>query len=87
MKALRCCQPYLVRARLRMPSVVRRKNYTLEAGKISRSRSAEVQKYINLARKLPEVRRDKVDSVKKQIRSGKYKTCAESVAKSIFDHI
>jgi len=46
---------------------------------------AEVQKFRKLAKKLPDVRQDKVDEIKKKIKSGEYQVDAEAVAKKMFE--
>ena len=48
-------------------------------------RAAEVRKLTEMAKDLPDVRKGKVEAIKKQIQSGEYKVSAESVAKSIID--
>ncbi len=45
----------------------------------------EVRKLKEMAKAIPDVRQGKVDSIKKQLKSGKYKVPAEVVAKSIVD--
>ncbi len=45
----------------------------------------EVRKFKEMAKAIPDVRQGKVDSIKKQLKSGKYKVPAEVVAKSIVD--
>ena len=49
------------------------------------SRAEEVRKFVELAKLVPEVRLDKVNTVKKQIQAGKYSVPPESVARSIID--
>ncbi len=48
-------------------------------------RDNEVRKFKEMAKAIPDVRQGKVDSIKKQLKSGKYKVPAEVVAKSIVD--
>ncbi len=45
----------------------------------------EVQRLAELARGIPDVRRARIEAVKKQIKSGTYDVSAESVARSIVD--
>ncbi len=47
---------------------------------------SEVKKLTKMAKKMPDTRQKKVDEIKKQIESGKYKVPAESVVKSIVAH-
>ena len=47
--------------------------------------SAEVQKFRELTKKLPDVRQDKVDEIKKKIESGEYRVDAEAVAKKMIE--
>jgi negative regulator of flagellin synthesis FlgM len=46
---------------------------------------AEVQKFKELAKKIPDVRQDKVDEIKKKIESGEYQVDAEAVAKKMLE--
>ena len=48
-------------------------------------RDTEVQRLAELARGIPDVRKARVEAVKKQIESGTYDVSAESVARSIVD--
>ena len=48
-------------------------------------RDKEVRKFKEMAKAIPDVRQEKIDSIKKQLESGKYKVPAEAVAKSIVD--
>ena len=49
-------------------------------------RAAEVRKFMELARAIPNFRQDKIEAIKKQIESGTYTVSAESVAKSMAEH-
>ncbi|MFC1715452.1 flagellar biosynthesis anti-sigma factor FlgM [Candidatus Poribacteria bacterium] len=51
----------------------------------SLTRDTEVQRLAELARGIPDVRKARVEAVKKQIKSGTYDVSAESVARSIVD--
>jgi negative regulator of flagellin synthesis FlgM len=46
---------------------------------------AEVQKFRELTKKLPDVRQDKVYEIKKKIESGEYQVDAEAVAKKMLE--
>jgi len=46
---------------------------------------SEVRRLKEKARAIPDVRQEKIDSIKKQIKSGKYKVPAEAIARSIID--
>lgn len=48
-------------------------------------RDKEVRKFKEIAKTIPDVRQGKIDSVKKQLESGKYGVPAEAIAKSIAD--
>ena len=48
-------------------------------------RDNEVRKLKEMAKAIPDVRQEKIDSIKKQLKSGEYKVPAEAVAKSIVD--
>ena len=48
-------------------------------------RDNEVRKFKEIAKAIPDVRQEKIDSIKKQLKSGKYKVPAEAIAKSIVD--
>ena len=62
------------------------KTRKLENDKVELSSHAEeVRKFVELANLAPEVRLDKVNTVKKQIQAGKYSVPPESVARSIID--
>ena len=52
---------------------------------VSLSQDAEVRRLKELVKSLPDVRQDKIESIKKQIDSGVYDAPAESVAESIAD--
>jgi len=45
----------------------------------------ELQKYKRIVKTIPEVRKGKVEEIKRQIKAGKYKVLAESVASSMAD--
>ena len=47
------------------------------------SRADEVLKYKEMAKTIPDMRQDKIETIKKQIESGTYNVPAELVAKSI----
>lgn len=47
--------------------------------------SAEIQKYVELAKSIPEVRQDKVEAIKKKIMMGEYIIDGEAVANSMID--
>ena len=49
------------------------------------SRDDEMRRLAELARGVPEVRKVRIEAVKKQIESGTYNVSAESVARSIAD--
>ena len=49
--------------------------------------AAEVRKFTELAKTLPDVRREKVEAIKKQIEAGTYKISAEQIAKKMMDSI
>ena len=51
----------------------------------SSPRAVEVRRYTKMAKDLPDVRQEKVEAIKKQIESGKYRIPAEEVARSIID--
>jgi flagellar biosynthesis anti-sigma factor FlgM len=46
-------------------------------------RDDEVRKFKEMAKTIPDVRQEKIDSIKKQLKSGKYNVPAEAIAKSI----
>ena len=48
-------------------------------------RAAEMQKFEELVKKLPEPQDEKANSIRKQIESGEYSVESKSVAKSIID--
>jgi flagellar biosynthesis anti-sigma factor FlgM len=48
-------------------------------------RAAELQKFEELVKKLPELQDEKANSIRKQIESGEYSVDSKSVAKSIID--
>jgi flagellar biosynthesis anti-sigma factor FlgM len=48
-------------------------------------RAAELQKFEELVKKLPELQDEKANSIRKQIESGEYSMDSKSVAKSIID--
>jgi flagellar biosynthesis anti-sigma factor FlgM len=48
-------------------------------------RDKEVRKFKEIAKAIPDVRQEKIGSIKKQLKSGKYKVPAEATAKSIVD--
>ena len=48
-------------------------------------RDNEVRKLKEMAKAIPDVRQKKIDSIKKQLKSGEYKVPAEAIAKSIVD--
>ena len=48
-------------------------------------RDNEVRKFKEMAKAIPDVRQEKIDSIKKQLESGEYKVPAEVVAESIVD--
>ena len=48
-------------------------------------RDNEVRKLKEMAKAIPDVRQEKIDSIKKQLKSGEYKIPAEAVAESIVD--
>lgn len=50
-------------------------------------RAAELQKYEELTKSIPEIREDKAKSIKDQIESASYEVNGKSVAKSIIDLI
>jgi flagellar biosynthesis anti-sigma factor FlgM len=52
---------------------------------MSSRRDNEVRKFKEMAKAIPDVRQEKIDSIKKQLKSGEYKVPAEAVAKSIVD--
>ncbi len=45
----------------------------------------EVRKFKEMAKTIPDVRQEKIDSIKKQLKSGEYEVPPEAVAKSIVD--
>ena len=49
------------------------------------SRSDEVRRLIELAKLAPDVRSEKIEAIKKQIKAGTYRVSADSVARSIAD--
>ena len=49
------------------------------------SRDAEIQKFVELAKGLPDVREEKIEAVKRKIESGTYDVSAKLVAGSIVD--
>ena len=50
-------------------------------------RAAEVRRFTELAKALPDVRREKIEAIKKQIEAGTYEISAEQIAKKIIDSI
>lgn len=50
---------------------------------ISSTHTEEMRKFMELARNIPDIRQDKINNIRKQIKSGAYSIPAESVAKSI----
>ena len=52
---------------------------------IQASRSAEILRLMEMAEKTPDVRREKIEAIKKQIEQGTYKVSGKVVAKSIAD--
>ena len=91
MKIPRYYSPRIGKTELRPSPAARRK------ASVSRSRKprkdeislsphvAEVQKFTEVAKAMPDVRQEKIDAIKKQIEDGTYKVSAESIAKSIID--
>ncbi|QEK11305.1 flagellar biosynthesis anti-sigma factor FlgM [Crassaminicella thermophila] len=58
----------------------------MQKDKIEISESAkEFQIALNAYKKLPEVRKEKVEEIKKQIASGNYNPSAEEIVNSMFD--
>ncbi len=49
------------------------------------SDSAEVQKFKELAKRVPDVRQEKIDEIKKKIESGEYKVDSEAVASKMLE--
>jgi len=45
--------------------------------------AAEVQKFQGLAKSLPDVRKEKIEALRKRIQSGKYVVKAEAIAKKM----
>ncbi len=76
---------------LRPPPVKHRKISISESGRAKRDevslspRADEVRKLTELAKSTPDVRQNKIEAIKEQIKSGTYKVSATSVAKSIAD--
>ena len=50
-------------------------------------RAAEMQKFDEIVKSLPDIQEGRSDAIKKQIESGEYKINGESVAKGIIDLI
>jgi flagellar biosynthesis anti-sigma factor FlgM len=51
-----------------------------------KNKNDEVKKYADIAKKIPEVRQDKIDAIKKQIEEGTFNVPAEYIADSIIAH-
>jgi len=51
----------------------------------SSTQSDEVQKFAELAKKLPDIRQEKIDAIKKKIEAGTYNVSTDCVAKSIIE--
>ena len=49
------------------------------------TRAAEIHRYAELAKDIPDVRREKIEAIKKQIETDMYDVSAESVARSVAD--
>lgn len=91
MKIPRCSSPRMSKIYLR-PSPVRRGNIsTFRSAKAKRDevhpppRVDELRKLTGLAKDIPDMRQDKIETIRKQIKSGTYKVSAKSVAESIVD--
>lgn len=50
-------------------------------------RAAEVGKFVDRIRELPEVRQEKVDALRDQIASGEFKTSSEDIADAVLENI
>ena len=89
MKVLRYSSPRMNKVHLRPPPLrQRRASKPRELSKdkvILSSRADEVRKLTELAKSVPDVRRDKIEAIRKRIESGTYRVPARSVAKSIID--
>ncbi len=48
--------------------------------------NAELQKFKEIAKSIPDIRTDKVSEIKEQIKSGKYIVNGKEVAKKILEH-
>lgn len=46
-------------------------------------RAAEISRYTKLAKDMPDVRKEKIEAIRKQIAAGTYEIPAESIAQSI----
>ncbi len=52
---------------------------------VSQPNDAELQKFKEIAKALPEIRQEKISAIRKQIKSGRYTVDASAVAKSIIE--
>jgi flagellar biosynthesis anti-sigma factor FlgM len=83
--------PRIGKAYLRPPPVTQRKTSISRAKRLRKdefsmsSRAAEVQRIAKLADDVPDVRQERIDAIKKQIKAGKYSVPASAVAKSIIN--
>lgn len=62
-----------------------RKKTTKDKSKSS-ANDSEVKRLTKIVKKMPDVRQEKVDEIKRQIESGKYNVPTESVVESIVAH-
>ena len=77
---------------LKPPAAKQRKTTSSESKKTAKgdkvelsSRAREAQRLIELAKLAPDVRSEKIDTIKSKIKAGTYKVPADSVARSIAD--
>ena len=93
MRIHRYCNPRIGKVYSRPPPATQRKTSISKSRKLGNDEvslsphAAEVRKFTKLAKTIPDVRQEKVESIKKQIKAGTYKVPAELVAKSIIDSI
>ena len=83
--------PRIGRAYLRPTPVAQRKTFISRSRKLTKDevilspRATEMQRLKRLANDVPDVRQEKIDAIKKQIKAGTYDVFARSVVESIID--
>ena len=91
MRERRYCGSLIGRLRLRPTPLIRRRSLASGSTNWKNNRctvsfcASDVLRFRELAKRIPDVRQDKVTSIKKQIESGVYNVPARLVAESIAD--